>query len=55
LKYEDTILPAAQIDWSSLTVSGLSSGAMMAAQVGVAHSAEIKGIGVIAGRNRYKA
>jgi len=45
----DTILPEAKIDWSSLTVSGFSSGAIMAAQVAVALSSEVKGAGILAG------
>jgi poly(3-hydroxybutyrate) depolymerase len=42
-------LPALGLDASSITVSGLSSGAFMAVQLGVAHSSVFKGVGIIAG------
>ncbi len=44
-----TPLPALGIDPRQITVSGLSSGAYMAAQFEVAYSASIRGAGVIAG------
>jgi poly(3-hydroxybutyrate) depolymerase len=42
-------LPALNIEPGSVTVSGLSSGGFMANQLGVAHSATFKGVGVFAG------
>jgi predicted esterase len=42
-------LPKATIDWSSLTVSGFSSGAFMATQFHFAYSSEVKGAGILAG------
>ncbi|MGM9482426.1 extracellular catalytic domain type 2 short-chain-length polyhydroxyalkanoate depolymerase [Roseateles sp. NT4] len=42
-------LPALNIDTSSISVSGLSSGGFMANQLGYAHSATFKGVGVFAG------
>lgn len=42
-------LPALNIDTTSITVSGLSSGAAMAVQMGYAYSATFKGVGVFAG------
>ncbi|MGD9834014.1 MAG: hypothetical protein AB7U92_14805 [Piscinibacter sp.] len=41
-------LPALNIDPATITVSGLSSGGFMANQLGVAHSATFKGVGVFA-------
>jgi poly(3-hydroxybutyrate) depolymerase len=48
-------LPALAANPGTLTVSGLSSGAFMAVQFEVAHSAEAKGAGVIAGGPYYCA
>ena len=42
-------LPAYNVDPGQVTVSGISSGAYMAVQIAVAHSATIKGVGAIAG------
>lgn len=42
-------LPALNIDKTSISVSGLSSGGFMANQLGYAHSATFKGVGVFAG------
>jgi len=42
-------LPALNLDKNSITVSGISSGAFMAVQLGVAYSSQIKGVGVVAG------
>lgn len=42
-------LPELNIDISQTTVSGISSGAFMAVQMGVAHSAKIKGVAATAG------
>lgn len=42
-------LPALNIDPAGITVSGLSAGGFMAHQLGVAHSATFKGVGVFAG------
>jgi len=42
-------LPQLVIDKAQITVSGLSSGGFMANQLGVAHSAAFKGVGVFAG------
>ena len=41
-------LPALNIDRAQITVSGLSSGGFMAQQLGLAHSASFKGVGVFA-------
>ena len=41
--------PTFDIDASRITVSGVSSGAYMAGQLHVAHSAAISGAGLIAG------
>jgi len=41
-------LPALNIDPGEITVSGLSSGGFMANQLGVAHSATFRGVGVFA-------
>lgn len=41
-------LPALNIDPAQITVSGLSSGGFMANQLGIAHSATFKGVGVFA-------
>jgi poly(3-hydroxybutyrate) depolymerase len=48
-------LPAFHIDITQTTVSGLSSGAFMAVQFGVAHSSIVKGVGAIAGGPYYCA
>jgi hypothetical protein len=48
-------LPAFRIDIAQTTVSGLSSGAFMAVQFGVAHSSIVKGVGAIAGGPYYCA
>ena len=48
-------LPRFQIDRTELSVSGLSSGAFMAAQLQVAYSATFKGAGIIAGGPYYCA
>lgn len=42
-------LPSLNIDLSQTTVSGISSGAFMAVQFGVAHSASVRGIAATAG------
>ena len=42
-------LPRLNLDLRETTVSGISSGAFMATQMGVAHSASIKGVAVTAG------
>lgn len=42
-------LPGYNVDPSQITVSGISSGAYMAVQIAVAHSATVKGVGAIAG------
>lgn len=42
-------LPALNIDLSQTTVSGISSGAFMAVQFGVAHSASVRGVAATAG------
>ncbi len=42
-------LPALSLDPKEITVSGLSSGAFMAVQLGVAYSAVFQGVGVVAG------
>ncbi len=42
-------LPELVIDLSQTTVSGISSGAFMAVQMGVAHSASVKGVAATAG------
>ena len=42
-------LPPLAVDPDSVTVSGVSSGAFMALQFAVAHSATVRGVGVIAG------
>lgn len=44
-----TSLPALNVDTANITVSGMSSGAAMAVQVGYADSATFKGVGVFAG------
>ena len=43
-------LPKLKVDTSKTTVSGLSSGAFMANQLGYAYSATFKGVGVFVGR-----
>lgn len=48
-------LPAFEIDSTQTSVSGLSSGGFMAVQFAVAHSAIVKGAGVIAGGPYYCA
>jgi poly(3-hydroxybutyrate) depolymerase len=45
----DEFLPKLNLDLRETTVSGISSGAFMAVQMGVAHSAEIKGVAATAG------
>lgn len=42
-------LPALNLDLSQTTVSGISSGAFMAVQFGVAHSATVRGVAATAG------
>lgn len=42
-------MPALNIDLSQTTVSGISSGAFMAVQFGVAHSAQVRGVAATAG------
>ncbi|MBS0347669.1 MAG: hypothetical protein JSR69_14570 [Proteobacteria bacterium] len=42
-------LPELNIDLKQTTVSGISSGAFMAVQMGVAHSADVKGVAATAG------
>ncbi len=42
-------LPGYNVDPNQITVSGISSGAYMAVQIAVAHSATVKGVGAIAG------
>lgn len=42
-------LPGYNVDPGEVTVSGISSGAYMAVQIAVAHSAIVKGVGAIAG------
>ena len=42
-------LPAYNVDISQTTVSGISSGAYMTTQFGVAHSSIVKGVGIVAG------
>ena len=42
-------LPAYNVDTTATTVSGLSSGAFMAMQLGVAYSSVFKGVGIFAG------
>ena len=46
-------LPALNAEAERITVSGLSSGAYMAVQIAVAHSARIGGVGVFAGGPYY--
>lgn len=48
-------LPAFHLDLAQTTVSGLSSGAFMAVQFGVAYSSIVKGVGAIAGGPYYCA
>jgi poly(3-hydroxybutyrate) depolymerase len=48
-------LPSFKVDGSQTSVSGLSSGAFMAVQLQVAHSASIMGAGVVAGGPYYCA
>jgi poly(3-hydroxybutyrate) depolymerase len=47
------LLPALNADAERITVSGLSSGAYMAVQIAVAHSARVGGVGVFAGGPYY--
>ncbi len=42
-------LPALNVEPNSITVSGLSSGAVMAINLGYAHSATFRGVGIFAG------
>lgn len=51
----DAALPRLTVDKSKVTVSGVSSGAYMAVQVHVAHSATFSGVGVLAGGPFYCA
>lgn len=46
---DDRPLPALNIDLSQTTVSGISSGAFMAVQFAVAHSATVRGVAATAG------
>jgi poly(3-hydroxybutyrate) depolymerase len=46
-------LPALEAQADRITVSGLSSGAFMAVQIAVAHSARVAGVGVFAGGPYY--
>lgn len=46
---QPTALPGYNVDPGQVTVSGISSGAYMAVQIAVAHSATVKGVGAIAG------
>ena len=48
-------LPALDIDVAQTSVSGLSSGAFMAVQFGVAHSSIVRGVGIVAGGPYYCA
>src|SRR4051794_16264166 len=48
-------LPALNIDLNQSSVSGLSSGAFMAIQLGTAWSSVIKGVGIVAGGPFYCA
>ena len=48
-------LPTYNIDINQTSISGLSSGAFMAVQFGVAYSAIVKGVGVMAGGPYYCA
>lgn len=47
--HADQALPRLGIDTHSITVSGISSGAFMAVQLGVAYSNIFKGVGAVAG------
>jgi poly(3-hydroxybutyrate) depolymerase len=42
-------LPGYNVDPNRITVSGISSGAFMAVQIAVAHSATVEGVGAVAG------
>ena len=48
-------LPSYKVDLSQTSVSGLSSGAFMAGQFGVAYSATVVGVGIVAGGPFYCA
>ena len=48
-------LPALNIDLAQTTVSGISSGAFMAVQMGVAHSRDVRGVATTAGGPYYCA
>jgi poly(3-hydroxybutyrate) depolymerase len=48
-------LPALRADTKAVTASGLSSGGYMAVQLHIAHSKQVKGVGVIAGGPYYCA
>lgn len=48
-------LPALNIDIAETSVSGISSGGFLAAQFGIAHSAMVKGVGVVAAGPYYCA
>ncbi|MET3130187.1 hypothetical protein AAKU55_000440 [Oxalobacteraceae bacterium GrIS 1.11] len=52
---DPSILPAYQVDLSQTSVSGLSSGAFMAAQFSVAYSSIVSGAGIVAGGPYYCA
>jgi len=50
VRAEPQALPRiAHLDGTRITISGLSSGAAMAVQLGVAYSARVSGVGIIAG------
>jgi poly(3-hydroxybutyrate) depolymerase len=51
--HADERLPALGAQGTRVTVSGLSSGAFMASQLAVAHSARVSGVGVFAGGPYY--
>ena len=46
-------LPALNVDIAETSISGISSGAFMAAQFQVAHSSIVKGVGIVAGGPYY--
>ena len=47
--YGAITLPAHNVDATNITVSGMSSGGIMAVQLGYAYSGTFKGVGVFAG------
>ena len=55
LSHATVSLAAYNVKLNETTVSGISSGAYMAVQFGVAHSAAVKGVGAIAGGPYYCA